>query len=271
MIKTEKKNIIYFQFNNLKDYEHKIIHFVSSRVGGFSGNGYASLNMGLHTDDDKKTVANNKTLLATEIGISPSKFVYANQVHDNHVKLIDEKQAGKGFFEYEDSVKATDAFICRTPEICPTLLFADCCPVLLYDKVLNVTAVIHAGWRSTVKKIVSQTIERMKLTFNSQPKNIIAGIGPCISTKNYEIGNQVVDAVLDAFGTAAGYLKQNSKTKRYHFDLIYANRKQLLENGVLPKNIEVSEYCTYADSDWFYSARYKIKTGRFAVGIMLVE
>ena len=62
--------------------------------------------------------------------------------------------------------------------------------------------------------------------------------------------------------------KQNSKP---HFDLWYANHKQLTDQGVKPGNIETSELCTLCHPDLFFSSRASGGiTGRFAAGICII-
>ncbi len=52
-------------------------------------------------------------------------------------------------------------------------------------------------------------------------------------------------------------------------DLWKANKLQLLEFGVDPASIEISDLCTVKNNTSFFSAR-KGDAGRFAAGIMLV-
>jgi hypothetical protein len=73
------------------------------------------------------------------------------------------------------------------------------------------------------------------------------------------------------FGTAEGYLIQHNHNSKQHFDLWFANRKQLTDSGVQEENIEISELCTKCHQDIFFSSRASGGvTGRFAAGIYKV-
>lgn len=74
-----------------------------------------------------------------------------------------------------------DALITNVPGYCVCVTTADCVPVLLYDKKLQVVAAIHAGWKGTVKHIVSNVLEHMNQKFGTQGEDVIACIGPSIS------------------------------------------------------------------------------------------
>ncbi len=246
-----------------------LVHFVTTRSGGVSQPPYNSLNLGLHTDDKPEHVLANRNLLAKETGIEPRKFLYASQVHSGDVKVIDAEAAANGVLTQNPR---TDATITALPGICLMVMVADCVPVLLFDPVHRVSAVIHAGWRGTVKDITSNTIRAMVEQYGTNPADIIAGIGPSIGPCCYEVGEEVVDFVVQSFGTSDKYIVRNSSTQKPLFDLWYANRRQLTDQGVKPGNIEISGLCSKCNSETFYSSRASNGiTGRFAAGICILE
>ena len=153
--------------------------------------------------------------------------------------------------------------------LCLFLFAADCAPVILFDPVNKAIGAAHSGWLGSVKKIAQKTALKMHEVFNSEFENLQIGIAPSISQDNYEVGDNVTEAVIDSFGSNSGLLEPNSSTGKYHFDIQASIVKQLTEIGVLQKNIEVSEYCTFSRQDLFFSARGKKNTGRFGAGIML--
>ena len=255
------------QFENLGRIP-KLVHFITTRAGGMSLPPYDSLNLGLHTADNSDDVRANRALLAKETGIGKEKFLYASQVHSGDVKIIDSKAIGNGVLS---SNPRTDATITDLPGICLMVMVADCVPVLLYDPVKKVSAVIHAGWRGTVHKITSNTIQSMVGHFGCDPADILAGIGPSIGPCCYEVGEDVTEFVEQSFGTTQGYLIRKKDSSKPHFDLWYANQKQLADNGVKPENIETSALCTMCNSETFFSSRASGGiTGRFAAGICIL-
>lgn len=256
------------KFDNLRQIP-LLVHFVTTRSGGVSLPPYNLLNLGLHTADNPDHVLANRTLLAKETGISKEKFLYASQVHSGDVKIIDKTAIENGVLSQNP---CTDATITALPGICLMVMVADCVPVLLFDPVRRVSAVIHAGWRGTVSHITSNTILAMVEHFGCKPADIIAGIGPSIGPCCYEVGEDVKEFVTQSFGTTEGYLIQKHPASKPHFDLWYANHKQLTDNGVKPVNIETSELCTRCHSDIFFSSRASGGiTGRFAAGICILE
>jgi YfiH family protein len=246
-----------------------LVHFITTRAGGVSLPLYASLNLGLHTADNPDHVLANRSILARVTGIPKDKFLYASQVHSGDVKIIDKTSLQNGILSQNPR---TDATITSIPGICLMVMVADCVPVILFDPAKRVSAVIHAGWRGTVKHIVSNTIRAMVEHFNCDPANILAGIGPSIGPCCYEVGEDVRAFVEESFGTSDGYLIPGKHTSKPHFDLWYANHKQLTDKGVKPENIETSKLCTACNSETFFSSRASAGiTGRFAAGICMLE
>jgi len=242
-------------------------HFITSREGGVSQPPYDSLNLGLHTADNQDHVMKNRALLAECTGIARDKFLYASQVHSGDVKVIDTDSVKRGILTGNPR---TDATITALPGICLMVMVADCVPVLLFDPLKRVSAVIHAGWRGTVQHIAHNTVSKMVEHFGCDPEDIIAGIGPSIGPCCYEVGEEVREVVQKSFGTTDGFLVYHSHSPKPHFDLWYANRRQLTDSGVAPENIEISRLCTKCHQDLFYSSRASVGiTGRFAAGICM--
>ena len=255
------------EFENLGRIPN-LIHFITTRTGGVSLAPYDSLNLGLHTADNPEHVLANRAALAYKTGIPLKQFLYASQVHSGDVKIIDLAAIENGVLSQNPR---TDATITALPGICLMVMVADCVPVLLFDPVKRVSAVIHAGWRGTVHQITSNTIRTMVGHFGSDPADIVAGIGPSIGPCCYEVGEDVSDFVKQSFGTTEGYLIQKKQNSKLHFDLWYANQKQLTDQGVKPGNIETSELCTLCHSDIFFSSRASGGvTGRFTAGICIL-
>lgn len=265
-MKSKGGRLNLYEFKNLATIPG-LLHFVTTRSGGTSLPPYDSLNLGLHTADDSGHVLANRLLLAKETGIAPDKFLYASQVHSGDVKVIDPEAVKNGVLLNNPR---TDATVTNLLGICLMVMVADCVPVLLFDPVKRVSAVIHAGWRGTVQHITSNTIRKMTDHFGCNPADIIAGIGPSIGPCCYEVGEEVRQVVEQRFGTTEGYLVYHSHSIKPHFDLWYANRKQLTDLGVKPANIETSGLCTKCRQDLFYSSRASAGiTGRFAAGILI--
>ena len=165
-------------------------------------------------------------------------------------------------------MKNCDGFVSNTKNLYINAKSADCTPVLLYDPKQKVIGAVHSGWKGTVQKIAHFAVKLMVDNFNSNPKNIVAGIGPSNGPCCYEVGDEVVERVAMEFETNSPFLILNSKNKKVHFDLWKTNEYILLESGLLKTNIETSGLCTQCNPELFYSAR-RSETGRIVAGICL--
>ena len=156
----------------------------------------------------------------------------------------------------KEYLEGVDAVITNIPDVCIGVSTADCIPVLLYDEEHKAVAAIHAGWRGTVVRIVQKTIRLMTETYGTKPENIKAVIGPGISLKNFEIGDEVYDA-FDKEGFPMD--KIASRFAKWHLNLPLCNKLQMTDLGVKPENIHIDDVCTYDNTDNFFSARVEQK------------
>ncbi|NOZ33675.1 MAG: laccase domain-containing protein [Chlorobi bacterium] len=215
---SEKTDILRF---NLFP-EQKIKHFISSRIYKTGNSVNSDFNISLENKTADKKVINNRKILSESVSIPLENFVMQNQVHGNNITIIDETYKGRGVINHKNAVQNSDAMITDKKNICLFLFAADCMPVLFCDIKKHIIAAAHSGWQGTVKKIVQKTAYKMIEIYNSNPNDIIVGIGPSISVKNYEVGENVVSEVEKAFGTKDLYLQFNKTTGKYHFDMWYA-------------------------------------------------
>lgn len=183
------------------------------------------------------------------IVLDAKRIIIPQQTHSDHVEIVDER------LEYSD----TDGLILTEPNTAIYLRFADCTPLIFYDKKHNIGAVSHAGWRGTASKIGVKTIEKMGVNFGTKPEDIIALIGPAISICCYEVSEEVRDTLLSTVNDADGLYKNRN------VDLKKINSRQLEEIGV--KNIDICPYCTSCNNNLFYSYRKEkgTKERHFAV------
>jgi purine-nucleoside/S-methyl-5'-thioadenosine phosphorylase / adenosine deaminase len=215
------------------------------------------------TGDSVNIFEKNRVLLAEKLMIKPEQLVFPRQTHTNAVADISNIP--------ESEIKETDALVTNKTGICLCVQTADCVPILLYDTVNGVIAAVHAGWRGTVKKIAEIAVQKMIQNYSSNPKNIIAAIGPSISPDIYEVGNEVVEEVKKSFPYADILLNKNS-SGNFHLNLWEANRQILLETGLTEKNIEILGECSFTQTSKYFSARKEgMDTGRMVSGIMLLR
>ena len=218
----------------------QLVAGVSTRHGGKSIQAYQTLNLGLHTDDHPDMVQQNLSLFCADLGITTDTLARSYQIHGDVIWETKEPGYTSGY----------DAIIAHAPGIFAGVGIADCCPILLADPVRKTTAAIHAGWKGTVAQIVSKTASAM-ISQGSNPADILAYIGPCISLAHFEVGDEVADH----------FELKERRGARWHVDLKASNEAQLSSLGI--SQIEISEYCTIENNDLFFSHRKeKGVTGR---------
>ncbi len=174
----------------------------------------------------------NLKLFCSDLGISPDTLARSYQVHGSEIWTTSEAGYQTGF----------DAVLTSEQGIYAGVGIADCCPILLADPVLKTAAAIHAGWKGTVAQIVHKTASAM-ITGGSNPADILAYIGPCISLENFEVGDEVAEQ----------FEQKEKRGARWHVDLKAANAAQLRDLGI--NRIEISAYCTVENNDVFFSHR----------------
>lgn len=210
----------------------QLVAGISTRHGGVSSQAYQSLNLGVHTDDDPAAISSNLGLFCADLGISPNALARSYQVHGSEIWTSISPGYESGY----------DAIIVPKPGVIAGVGIADCCPILLADPVRQTAAAIHAGWKGTVASIVHKTASTM-IAGGSNPANILAYIGPCISLEHFEVGNEVAEQ----------FEFKEKRGARWHVDLKATNAAQLQALGI--SQIEISDYCTVANNDVFYSHR----------------
>ncbi|MBU2700221.1 YfiH family protein [Sporomusaceae bacterium BoRhaA] len=248
--------------------KYSISHGISTRHGGVSKKPYESLNLALHTGDQKNDVLTNRRRFCQAVGVSFDDTVTAEQVHGSHITVVTAVDAGKGMLNYEDSIAKTDALITNVAGLSLMLCYADCVPVLIADPKQKVVAVSHAGWKGTVAAIAQKTVQKMMDEFGCQAVDCLVGIGPSIGFCSYEVDEQVISELQRAFSWWARVVKPEGK--KWKFDLWQANAKQLMDIGVAEENIICSNFCTACNKDLFFSHRAERgQTGRMAAIISL--
>lgn len=265
MISVVKNKLPVLQFANLGQIP-EVFHFSTTRVGGCSTNDYSSLNLGFNSGDLPENVLENRVRFCAALHILPDQLVFPKQTHTANVKTVTASFFDMVTEERKYFLNEIDAVITNLQGVCIAVKTADCVPILLFDSKRKVVAAIHAGWRGTIQNIVFVTIHKMITEFGTDPSDLVAGIGPSISPKVYEVGEEVWKQFAPEFYLASNPEKADKKL----LDLWSANYQQLIKAGVPAEQIEVARICTFSDPDRFFSARRDgIKTGRMATGIML--
>lgn len=261
MQRCQDNSLVYYRFQELTS-QINLVHGVFTRLGGVSRPPFATLNLGRTVGDSEDAVQENYTRICCTLDIAEDSFVTGYQVHSDHVAVVGPDEKGA-------LLPTTDALVTDSPEISLTLRFADCVPLLFFDPVRRVVGLAHAGWKGTVNRIGSKVIEVFQTAYDSRPSDIIACIGPSIGPCCYQVGDDVIQHVEEAFLTASDLLIPQQDNS-VHLDLWAANRHQLETLGVT--KIEEAEICTVCHRDEFFSHRGdKGLTGRFGAFVALLK
>ena len=256
-------------FSSLSSYPN-IFNFTTTRSGGVSQDNYASLNCSYYSGDVKQSVDENWAKVLSYTNIQPNFVIRPFQTHEDRVLGIDASFLELSAQEQEAALQGVDGLITNIPKVLLTVATADCVPVTLYDPTTGVVAVVHAGWRGTVKKILQKTIQLAIDSYGCNPANLLVCIGPSISLKNFEVGPEVVEEFEGAGFELNKIICYNQSSQKHHIDLWKANALLALECGIPSGNISVANICTYQRDEEFFSARrLGINSGRIVTGIML--
>jgi len=255
MKRNEKNGIVYYTFENLEGKGRGLItHAFSTRIGGISEGHFSSMNLGLRTNDDIKAVRQNYRLFCDALGFDMDNIVCADQYHTTNIhKSIHAPDAD--FFS-KRNLEHIDGHTTNVPGLTLVTYYADCVPLLFFDPVLKVIANSHAGWRGSMHNIAAKTAAKMVNDYGCNTHDILVGIGPSISCKNFEVGPEVAEEFKCHLPSSAEFIySSETKPDKYHIDLWEINRQNLIASGLKPENIEIAGLCTYDDANEFYSHR----------------
>lgn len=263
-----KNGVEYIQFKNLLKYEKQVIHGFSTRIGGVSTGECSTMNFGFNRNDSRENVYENFKRMAEVLEIKTENMVFSNQVHGNRVKLVDEKDRGKGIYIKSDII-GFDGLVTDRKEVVLVTFYADCVPVFFFDPKKLVIASSHSGWRGTVKRIAAVTLEKMEKEFGCRPEDVEIAIGPSIGQCCFEVGEEVYREFSKEFSSIYRYCTKKENGK-YHINLQGIIENSLIDSGASSEKICISNICTKCNNNVFFSHRGDNgKTGSLAGFIQL--
>jgi len=163
------------KLSKFKNIEHAFFN----RLGGKSTGIFKSLNCGPGSSDNKKNILKNLETVSNKIKAKSKKIILLNQIHSNKFCYIGKNSKLNNKLE-------GDALITDKRNLPIAVLTADCAPILIHDEKKKMIAAIHAGWKGAYNDIVKKVVKFM-IKKGCSPQNITVAIGPCISSKNYEV------------------------------------------------------------------------------------
>lgn len=253
MIRTERQGLAYYRFATLLA-EPGLHHAFFTRLGGVSEPPYDTLNVGADVGDDPQAVEVNRRRCFAALGYDERQVVSPHQVHSATVAAVSAADGGR-------LIPATDGLVTDTSDLALFLRFADCVPIILYDRRRRAAGLLHGGWRGTLAGIAGQGVAAMQAQLGSRPAELWAGVGPCIGACCYEVGEELAGRFRARFG---GRAVEQSAGQAPTLDLAAANAATLQEAGV--GEVEIAGLCTACHTGEFFShRRERGRTGRLAV------
>lgn len=160
-----------------------------------------------------------------------------------------------------------DALMTDAPGVLITIFTADCLPVIIADPNRPAIAIVHAGWRGSLLRIVAKTVLAMTKMYGSDPATLLIGMGPKIGPCCFEVGREVWEQVAMEPMYSDGVLVRQQGEKGW-IDLARLNRILLLNAGVKPENIADINLCTVCHPNLFHSYRRdKVKGQNMISGV----
>lgn len=244
-------------------------HCFTTRLGGVSEGVCESLNFSFSRGDKPDAVLENYRRVAETFGKTIDDFVCTDQTHTTTVLHVGKQEAGFGVTK-ERTYTDVDGLITNEPGVILSTFYADCVPLYFVDPVHKAIGLSHSGWRGTVGRMGEKTLEAMKEAFGTNPAEVYAAIGPSICQDCYEISEDVAEHFYQEFkGRGEEILIKKDKGK-YQLDLWKTNEIVMLEAGILPEHLAVTNICTCCNSEVLFSHRASQgKRGNLAAFLML--
>lgn len=224
--------------------------YCSTRHGGVSNGTTASMSVNLYKRLDVNSGQQNFRIFCAAIGVNPDKVITNRLIYGTDiVRCVDSYDLIDIY--NEPLAPHADGLVTNDPEITLFLYAADCAIIQMVDPKKEVIACCHAGWKGSLGKIISNTVQAMCNNYGCNAKDIVGVILPSIGQCCFEVGEDVAKQFEDA--NFAQYI--NRTFDKPHIDLFGVNSQILKESGLSEHNIHKVELCTYCHEELFHSFR----------------
>lgn len=195
---------------------------------------------------DEKTTKNFFNYF-NRAGIANRNIIRANLKHQNTVLKAHLKNLkGKAL--------NCDALVTNSKRLCLSITVADCYPIYFFNPQNCTIGLAHCGWRGSINNLIKKTVKAM----GKNSRNILVGVGPGIGVCHFEIQKNIIKK-FNKFPEAIKFTREKT-----FVNLPVIIKKQLLDAGILSKNIEFLKKYTFCNSKKYFSYRrekpFKIKT-----------
>lgn len=201
--------------------------------------------------------------LASGLGAPDAAVVRLKQVHGARVLTFEEPPRERRNVLLGEG----DALLTCRPNVLLAVASADCVPILLADPVSGWIAAVHAGWRGTAARVLDAALDALEargVLFSG----LAAAFGPSIARDRYEVGPEVVTALLEAYGKAPEGAVTLAAGGKAFVDVAAFNVAALVARGVDPARIHQPGICNAAAPDLPSWRQDGAAAGRILTGIV---
>ena len=246
-------------------------HCFTTRLGGVSEGVCSSLNLSFSRGDNPEAVMENYRRVAETFGKTVDDFVCTDQTHTTTVLQVGKEECGYGVTK-ERPYTDVDGLITNEPGVILSTFYADCVPLYFVDPVHKAIGLSHSGWRGTVGRMGKKTLEAMAEAYGTMPEDVYAAVGPSICQECYEISEDVAEHFYQEFEGHGDEILINKGNGKYQLDLWKTNEIVLLDAGIKPEHLAVTNVCTCCNSEVLFSHRASQgKRGNLAAFLMLKD
>lgn len=191
---------------------------------------------------DNDDIPHNRIKFLEKHSIDSHNVISADLEHNNTVRVVTVADLGK-------VIPKCDGLITFEKNLFLSVTVADCLPIVIFHPGKEILCLLHAGWRGLESKIIDKALTTLQGTYKIDSAELLVGIGPAIGPCHYEVNTDLAEKFSQYPNVA---IERDSKV---FLDLKKIAQKQLMELGILPRNITTSDICTYCQSDTYFSHR----------------
>ena len=171
------------------------------------------------------------------VGLNSDNIININQIHSSKVIMA----------EVPGNYDAADGIINEGGNLVCSIKVADCLPIYFVNNHTKTLGLVHAGWRGLSLGIINNFAKSINKYYENT-SDYYALIGPSIQPCCFEIKDDVLDSFDSRFYKKTGF-------NVYTVNLQEWALNQLMNIGILKKNIFIIDKCTYCLDNLYHSYR----------------
>ena len=246
--------------------DKRLLAGTTTRHGGVSKGEFGQFNLAFHTGDLYNDVLENRKQLSQLINVPFSKMVFTYQSHSIILKKVTRLDGGKGTMAFEQGI-AADALYTQDQQVFLGVFHADCVPVFLIHRNQPLIAIVHAGTPGSLQGITSKVIQQLVADVKIKAEDLTAYLGPSLDFAHHPIDEKKKDQLLKQSPSFQSIIKKIGG--QHYLDIPLLNYMQLIDAGLKPANVHVSNLDTFSNQEDYFSYDRNQKTGRHVSFIYL--